>query len=361
MNRLLFTLLLICVFFILSGCNKDESCINCPPTQLDTTSHLIQWQPPDTLGAQGIIRDVWVFDRNNAWAVGEIYLNDSTGKPDMENPYNCAHWDGVMWAYEKIPTAIFGNSENVHAEIYTIYSFGESDIWTFSITGSYSHWDGVEWTTNYVSERSGGGNELWGLSSINLFLVGTNGSNTHYNGTSWTKMTSNTTVDLQDIWGIDANHIWATGTNTSDGHCVVLQFNGTNWTTIYDNENKPINQIQYFKTLWTDNKDYLILDGGSYTNILNLQNGSFTRIDSISTYEVFCLRGVNRNDIFHVGYGSEVTHYNGVNWYLYNEFKALNVGNAWFTGVYPTRDMIVIGGLFLTDLNGFPIVIRGYR
>lgn len=54
---------------------------------LDSTSHNIQWFV-DTLGAQGVIRDVWVFDKNNAWAVGEIYLNDSTGKLDIANPYN---------------------------------------------------------------------------------------------------------------------------------------------------------------------------------------------------------------------------------------------------------------------------------
>ncbi len=142
---------------------------------------------------------------------------------------------------------------------------------------------------------------------------------------------------------------------------MVLQFNGANWTTIYDNINKPINQIQYFNTLWTDNKEYLILNDGSYTNILNLHDGSFQRTDSLSMNEVFCLRGVNRNDIFRVGYGGETVHYNGVSWYLYPELKTLNGGAAWFTRIYPTKDMVIIGGLLLTALNGFPVVVRGYR
>jgi hypothetical protein len=111
MNKTIFSsaLLIIIILIAFSCCKKNESCINCPPPPPDTTSHAIQWKLPDTLGTQGIIRDVWVFDRNNAWAVGEIYLNDSTGKPNMENPYNAAHWDGSIWTIKKITVNHNGN------------------------------------------------------------------------------------------------------------------------------------------------------------------------------------------------------------------------------------------------------------
>jgi len=85
---------------------------------------MIQWQAPDTLGAMGLIRDVWVFDRNNAWAVGEIYLNDSTGKPDMANPYNVAKWNGTRWQ--------LSTSEDIgylYGQLYCIYAFSANDIW----------------------------------------------------------------------------------------------------------------------------------------------------------------------------------------------------------------------------------------
>jgi hypothetical protein len=203
--------------------------------------------------------------------------------------------------------------------------------------------------------------KIFSLSNQNTYLIGYKGTIVHYNGNSWTKMNSGTTVDLQDIWGVDDSHIWATGFNNSDGHSVVLQFNGTSWTTIYDNVNKPISQIQYFNTVWTDNVNYLYLDGGSFTNVLNLQDNSFKRTDSLSTNEVFCLRGSQKNDIFRVGYGGETVHYNGINWYLYPELKVLNSGGAWFNSVFPAKDMVVIGGWFRTALNGFPVVVRGYR
>ena len=204
-------------------------------------------------------------------------------------------------------------------------------------------------------------NRIWGLNNNAVYAVGPSGGIAFWNGASWTQMTSNTTVDLQDVWGIDATHIWATGFNDVDGHSVLLQCNGTSWSTIYDNAGKPSNQIQYFNTLWTDNTNYLYLDGGSFTNILDLRSGTFKRTDSLSTNEVFHLRGITHNDIFRVGYGGETVHYNGASWHLYPELKALNGGTAWFYSVFPAHDMVLVGGFFPTALNGSPIVIRGYR
>jgi hypothetical protein len=362
-RTIIFSILLIIVLIVFNSCKKDKSeCLTCPPPPPDTTSHLIQWQVPDTLGTQGIIRDVWVFDRNNAWAVGEIYLNDSTGKPDMSNPYNAAHWDGVRWTIKKITVNHNGNM--ITPPLNAIFAFSTSDIWLSA--GVPIHGDGNTWTQYHLFDMGvllqsdGSILKIFGSNPRDLYFVGYKGTIVHYSGT-WTKMTSNTTVDLQDIWGIDGSHIWATGFNSVDGHSVVLQFNGTTWSTIYDNANKPANQIQYFNTVWTDNVNYLFLDGGSYTNILNLHDGSFKRTDSLSSNEVFCIRGINRNDIFRVGYGGETAHYNGVSWYLYPELKALNGGTAWFQTIYPSENMVVIGGWFPTALNGFPVVVRGYR
>ena len=304
---------------------------------------------------------MWIFSKTNAWAVGEIYLNDSTGQINMSDEYNASRWNGITWSLMKIPTASYGGTID-NSSIYTIFAFGENDIWTFSIGGSYLHWNGTTWTTQFVAEHSGGGNKLWGTSSSNLFLVGTDGSTSRYNGSVWIKMTSNTTVDLQDIYGIDATHIWATGTTISDGHCVVLQCNGTSWTTLYDSNTQPDQSKYQFGTVWTNTSSSIYLDGGSGTHILALNNLDFgLQIKTGLTYVGSCIRAVNQNDIFDVSIGGEVAHYNGSSWHFYTEFQSLNGGNAWWTSVFLTGDMVVIGGWFTTALNGFPVVNRGYR
>ena len=367
MNRIIFlSILLASILCALSSCKKDKSvCATCPPSQEDTTSHAIKWQTPDTLGAMGVIRDVWVFDRNNSWAVGEIYLNDSTGKPNMANPYNAAYWNGSKWELKRILFyTICGQQSRTAYPTSSIFAFSSTDIW-IAVSGSQvARWNGNTQTATMCLPVSFSINKLWGENPNSVYAVGydgTNGMILHFNGSSWTKMTSNTTVDLQDIWGIDGSHIWATGFNNSDGHCVVLQFNGTDWSSIYDSANLPPNKKQYYNTVWTNNVNYLYLDGGSFTQILNLQDGMFKRTDSLSSNEVFKIRGTKQNDIFRVGYGGETVHYNGANWYLFPELKTLNGGTAWFYSVFPASDMVIIGGLFPTALNGFPVVVRGYR
>jgi len=325
---------------------------------------MIQWQAPDTLGAMGLILDVWVFDRNNAIAVGQIFIKDTNGLIDQSNPYIGSQWNGQKWGLLKL-NYVNGGQVSRLTEIRGIWVTENSNYWFAA--GSIFHWDGKSNQTEMVFSRlalpdpNATVEKIWASSGLDVYGVGKSGTIAHYNGSSWTKMTSNTTVDLQDIWGIDATHIWATGFNNSDGHCVVLQCNGTNWTTIYDSANLPSNKIHYFNTLWTDNVNNLYLDGGSFTQILNLQDGTFKRTDSLSTNEVFKIRGTKQNDIFRVGYGGEVVHYNGARWYLYPELKSLNSGTAWFYSVFPASDMVIIGGLFPTALNGFPVVVRGYR
>jgi hypothetical protein len=318
---------------------------------------------PDTLGSQGIIRDVWVFDRNNAWAVGEIYLNDSTGKPDMSNPYNAARWDGSKWQLIKVPVRDFGGAVGNYA-LYSVIGFQANNVW-FVGDGDLIEWNGATFEGKAFFATSlpfnGQVRAIWGRDASNLFCVGRSGAIYQFNGSTWTKMTSNTTVDLQDIWGIDGTHIWATGTNTGDGHCVVLQSNGTNWSTIYDNANKPQNEVQAFFTVWGNETGKIFLAGQSWMRSMSLSDGSFKLLDSLSKWAALRIRGTNQNDIFQVGYGSEAMHYNGVSWYHYPELASINGGGAWFYSVYPTKDFVVIGGLSLTALNSFPMVIRGYR
>jgi hypothetical protein len=157
-----------------------------PPRLIPPPSHVVQWMPPDTLGTQGVIQDVWVFDKNNSWAVGEIYLNDSTGKPDMSTVYNGAHWDGTKWTLKRIPFEYQG--QPFFSALYSIYAFSPNDIW---FAGGLIHWDGNQFSNATIPSSAWGTvliKEIWGTASNNLFIVGDGGSIAHYNGSSWTKV-----------------------------------------------------------------------------------------------------------------------------------------------------------------------------
>ena len=342
---------------------KENWSASIQATTQDTTSHEVQWQLPDTLGAQGLIRDVWVFSRDNAWAVGEIYLSDSAGKPDYTNRYNLAKWDGIKWESKQIMFYTICGQENRTAyPASSIFAFGENDIWIAMYGDQVVRCNGTTQTVSMCMPVSFTISKLWGQNSNSVFAVGDKGSIVKFSNGTWSKMESNTTVDLQDIWGIDDSHVWATGTNTNDGHSVVLQYDGKQWTTIYDNANKPPNEFFGFRTLWTNRADNVFLAGGSKSQLMDLTKRSFRQLNILQQQWVaFNIRGINGNDIYQVGSAGEVVHFNGYSWYLYPELKNLISGIVGLNSVFPSTDFVLVGGLNLTELNGFPIVIRGYR
>jgi hypothetical protein len=60
------------------------------PSQPDTTSHNFTWTLQKLGGASGsVLYDVAIVNDTLAYAVGEMYLNDSVGQNDPQ-PYNLA-------------------------------------------------------------------------------------------------------------------------------------------------------------------------------------------------------------------------------------------------------------------------------
>ena len=323
-------------------------------TTLDTTSHAVQWIV-DTLGVRGEIYDVWAFSRDNIWAVGEMFLKDSTGNVDPVR-YNAARFDGVRWKPMRIPTRSVGGSVGA-AMLRSIFCFSPSDVWVFAYHGAYSHWNGSQWETQL---GTGGESKLWGTSSSNLIVVGSNGAISRYDGTRWQKMDSGTEVDLQDVWGIDEKHVWATGMRGDYSRSVILQHDGRQWSHIFDSYGKPRELDFRFQSVWTDNINIVYLAGLTGQHSFNIGTRSFRNFN-IGQWASLRIRASAQNDIFIASYGSELLHYNGSTWRLYPEIKLLDDGYAtWYT-ISLSKDLAVIGGYFFTGLYGVPVVLRGYR
>ncbi len=77
----------------------------------DTTSHSFTWQTfefGDDGASPSSLKDVAIINDSDIWAVGSVYLNDSTGQPDY-NAYNAIHWDGNKWELKRITVNFRGN------------------------------------------------------------------------------------------------------------------------------------------------------------------------------------------------------------------------------------------------------------
>ena len=160
-------------------------------TTMDTTSHNFTWQTW-TFGehSSSTLYDVAIIDENNIWAVGEIYMNDSLGNSIS---YNAVHWNGSEWELKRI---LYKGGFWV---IRTIFAFNSNDIW---FSGYIRYLNGQFLELPIPDILIGWGiNKLWGSSSSDIYVVGNEGNIAHYNGTSWTKIESGTTLDINDIGG----------------------------------------------------------------------------------------------------------------------------------------------------------------
>jgi len=78
--------------FRLNGTAPTDSSTPVQVTTMDTTSHNFTWQI-DTLGATAsTLYDVVIINDTLAYAVGEMYLRDSTGQINPQ-AYNMAKWN----------------------------------------------------------------------------------------------------------------------------------------------------------------------------------------------------------------------------------------------------------------------------
>ncbi|MGH7620068.1 MAG: hypothetical protein ACREPM_22870 [Gemmatimonadaceae bacterium] len=193
--------------------------------------------------------------------------------------YFLARWNGSRWSVDTPPA---GTQTNLTLE--GVWSDGASNAWAVGQSSAIAHWDGTRWTVvsdarrpaafpadNYNAAWSAGGNvfiagdasiirckpsspaagaviscaadgvaaqgpfyAIWGTSATNAFAVGANGHIVHFDGSSWSAMTSPTTGRLGAVGGTGPNDVWAVGDTAA------LHYDGTKWSpvtrTVLDNQ-----------------------------------------------------------------------------------------------------------------------------
>jgi hypothetical protein len=296
---------------------------------LDTTSHNFTWQT-FTFGqhSSSTLYDVAIINENNIWAVGEIYMNDTLGNSDP-TPYNAVHWDGSSWEVKRIPTRTLSGTI-VSSAIKTIFAFNGNDIWTFSIAGSYSHYISGNWVTEFVNERDGSGNKLWGTSSSNLYLVCTNGGISHYNGNTWTKIESGTNLDIYDILGaynekINEFEIYAVASKVLvNQEKKIIKINKTDNVTSLSTNGIPSN----LTGIWFKNKVFYVVGSGMFRKN-DIESSSEWKAFhyGLTNYHISDIRGNDYNDIIASGSFGELVHFNGINWKSFTDETYMN--GAW--------------------------------
>jgi len=297
---------------------------------MDTTSHEFTWRM-DTLGCAGsILWDVAIVNDTCVWVVGDLFT-----KPyDSFERYNAAMWNGKVWKKFRFKLAGFNGFESVHDLKAVFYSPDNKLIVSSGGSFNIHEVSGKRLYTAYLDKSTGSTSKIWGTSSSNLYLVGSNGSITRYNGNTFTLMESGTMVDLLDVWGTPNGEVWACGYNSSGedlGHSILLEKSGQSWTLREDDRftgngtppgDKPKDSYQ---TIWFPDRGDSLFVGtawGVFKRKLNPESKSRLVYRRNSWFEFpppemgfpFRIRGTGSNDIWVAGDYCSLIHFNGSTW-----------------------------------------------
>jgi hypothetical protein len=344
-----------------------DSALLTVPT-MDTTSHNFTWEI-DTLGDgnNSILRDVCIINDTCVWVVGEIYKKDSTGQFDTQ-PYGAARWNGNKWEYKKIP-ALGPTGYTSYLIPKGIFAFGINDIWIAS--GGIHRFNGQNitnsfWVNNFPSNPSPildpgqTVEKVWGTSSSDLYIVGNQGAIAHYNGSSWQKIESGTTLPITDIWG-------APNKITGEWEILAVASNkylneGKQFLRIIGNSviSLPDSGLPWsLSGIWfSAGHKYFIVGDGVYP--ANNFISSWRRDISFPSIYKDAIRGMRINNIAISGSNGLLSHFNGSTWkhYMNSELPSIN-GRYWSVAI--SQNIIIAVGELYDPINSKGIVIIGRR
>lgn len=286
-------------------------------TTLDTTSSNFTWQT-FSFGehSSSVLYGVSIIDENNIWAVGEIYMNDSTGQADSD-AYNVAHWNGTEWDFKKLQFYTFCNQPNTGSYPATsVIAFSENDL-RISSASQVTRYNGTEQIVTECIPTSV--NKLWGTDSSNVYAVGNNSTISHYNGQSWQKIETGTELDFYDIHGNEQQGVVAIAARQSVSSDKAIVRIKEDLTT------KPLSTTPIpfsISGIWFDASGVTYVVGSRISVKSDIDYTGPWRVLDKSVIDhpyLFAMDANGLNDLVAVdGYG-EIIHFNGGVWTLYEQ------------------------------------------
>ncbi len=311
---------------VIQSVNQESDAVNV--TTMDTTSHNFTFETFTFGGTAGssTLYDVAIIDENDIWAVGEIYVADTS--QNGYTLYNAVHWDGSQWQLKKI-SMLSSCNPVTFPPLKAICAFSDSNI-IITSGGSIGWFNGVTNTPDCGIRPllTGTINKLWGAYDNDFYAVGNSGNIAHYQNGQWSRIESGTTVDLLDIWGTSGGKIiWISG-YADFKPTVLLKISNSAIETIFNTRDylfvfDPKHISGGIGSVWTNNDRFVYLTTwySLYRKSINSDSAQATALISGSVVEFFGLRsrGTAKNNIFTIGSQNSIHHYNGITFRTFQE------------------------------------------
>jgi len=346
------------------GNNKSETVT---AKTLDTTSNNFTFQTFLLGGAQSsVLNDVVIINDTVAYAVGAVYVNDSTGKPDP-NAYNLAKWNGHSWKLLRVQFyTVRGNSHRTPYPASSVLAFSDSVIWISMDGDQVAKLKGSTQTESMFLPNSFSIKELWGENLNLIYAVGDNGIIDIFVNGIWQKLESGTDIKLLDVWGNEKD-TWICGWEDFKP-TVLLNYKNDVLTTVINNPNSSLftynpNAVSgAIESVWSNNTNNLFLL--TWYGLYRVENDNFDKPKNLwsgdpNTWGLGKVRGNNVNDIVGAGVYGRIWHYNGVSWLFYNNLvnNSDNLNSVAIKG----NLIIAVGYRYENGINNYALVQIGHR
>jgi hypothetical protein len=223
------------------------------------------------------------------------------------------------------PNAPRGYSLSGYLAGFAFFALNDADYW-LTRQGLIFHAAGSTTAFSFGSQSGGPLNSVWGLSDNDMYAVGDYGSILHFDGSTWTSMTSGTSKYLHSIWGTDDKNIWASGLNPNNGETVLLHYDGTSWKEDPLSVSLGLNAAGGFDNVWAvDSAGHHCEFTMGQVMLRKTMDGPW-RIDStVAPKDIAYLIGLqvagsSANDLMVYGDWGYLSHWNGSSWYPYTFF-----------------------------------------
>ena len=340
LKQKLFLLLLLFAFTFLSCSSNPTEPPKPPPPPVEPDSTTQDFTFETFEFGDGLstsyLNDVWIFNENNIWAVGDISPENG------ETFTNILRWNGVKWNHferEFVSTGFTGiwaiDSNNIYLASGVIRKYENGAIKTIDLTHlTFSNNQSV--------------NKLWGSSENNIYGVGRNGIIVHYDGSpsgaGWTKIDFDTKWRFDAITGSKQTGIaYASATNQSFNTIIVKLENNTA-EIIYNSANTTERLTAFTIQMLTDSLLYL-----AHSKIwkLNLNTNTTEVLFTMPpTFGILRSSFYSNIDMYFFGdqlpSGEELVHYNGKRFTIITFDK--NRNDLIYGGAYAIKDLAVLTG-----------------
>jgi hypothetical protein len=189
-----------------------------------------------------------------------------------------------------------------------VFAVGASILWDMTGygQGTILHFDGVGWSYMPVAAGAAELFGVWGSSPEDVFAVGAGGPGDftvilHYDGMRWTRMPTPAGLPLYGVWGSSATDVVAVGYGGD-----ILHYDGSRWTSVREG----MDGGDVWWDIWgTPDGEYFAVGSG----VLHFSEGGWSRMKTPEGH-FFGVWGSSGSDVFAVGSGGVIIHYDGTAW-----------------------------------------------